>query len=159
MSSSSLRIRPAAADELGQVASLVLHGLAERWGTLDPHLDLDLQSLSEGMAHGLVLTAWLGPTLVGTGTLVGGPDTAEIVRMSTAHDFRRRGVASRLLAALVDAARDRGAARVALETTATWTDARRLYEHEGFVLDAVVHGPHGDDAHYHLDLDPLPVPP
>ena len=50
------------------------------------------------------------------------------------------------------AARDGGASRVVLETTATWTGARRLYEHEGFVLDGVVHGPHGDDAHYHLDL-------
>ena len=147
-----LDIRPAAPDELGLVADLVMHGLAERWGAVDPQLNLDLHALTQGVTHGLVLTAWLDGALVGTGALVGGPDVPEVVRMSTAHGYRRRGVAAGVLGALVEAARDGGASRVVLETTATWTGARRLYEHEGFVLDGVVHGPHGDDAHYHLDL-------
>ncbi len=90
---------------------------------------------------------------MGTGALmpvVGG--TGVISRMSTALSSRRRGVGSALLGELLAEARRREWTAVTLETTATWTDARRFYEHHGFVLDRLVAGIGGDDAHYRLEL-------
>ena len=77
---------------------------------------------------------------------------AEVLRMSTARDCRRRGVATRLLHGLLDDARRRGLRRIVLETSAGWTGARSLYERNGFTFDREQDGEYGPDAYYWLDL-------
>lgn len=53
---------------------------------------------------------------------------AEIKRMYVEPDYRRRGLARRLLAALEDAARTAGYTRVILDTGSKQPEAHRLYE-------------------------------
>jgi GNAT superfamily N-acetyltransferase len=60
------------------------------------------------------------------------PDAAEIKRMYVAPSARRRGVARTLLAALEDAARDRGYAFVRLDTGPRQQHAVALYASAGY---------------------------
>lgn len=61
-------------------------------------------------------------------------------------------MATRLLHALLDDARRRGVRRVVLETSAGWTDARSLYERNGFTFDREGEGEYGPGVYYRLDL-------
>jgi GNAT superfamily N-acetyltransferase len=60
------------------------------------------------------------------------PDAAEIKRMYVAPSARRRGVARTLLAALEDAARERGYAFVRLDTGPRQQHAMALYASAGY---------------------------
>jgi GNAT superfamily N-acetyltransferase len=60
------------------------------------------------------------------------PDAAEIKRMYVAPSARRRGVARTLLAALEDAARERGYAFVRLDTGPRQEHAMALYASAGY---------------------------
>lgn len=61
-----------------------------------------------------------------------GPATAEIKRMYVTPESRGSGVATGLLHALEDAARDRGWTTLRLETGPAQPDAIRFYEREGY---------------------------
>jgi putative acetyltransferase len=80
-------------------------------------------------------SAWSGDALAGCGALKQiDPTHGEIKSMRTADAFRGQGVASLVLAHLLDAARSRGYRRVSLETGSNppFDPARRLYERHGF---------------------------
>ena len=146
-------VRPFRGVDQALVRALILDGLAGRWGHLDEDLNPDLDDLALAYGAGTTLTAWIGTRLVGTGTLVPrGEGVAEVLRMSTALDCRGRGIATRLLRDLLEDARRRGLRRVVLETSAGWTDARSLYESNGFIFDREEEGGYGLDAYYWLDL-------
>ncbi len=57
---------------------------------------------------------------------------AEILTVSVAPDFRRQGIARRLVTHLVSAVRSAGAERVLLEVRATDTGTQQLYRSLGF---------------------------
>ena len=59
-------------------------------------------------------------------------DEAHITTFATRRDWRRRGVGERLLLALLDLSRSRGAHEATLEVRPTNIPARRLYEKYGF---------------------------
>jgi [ribosomal protein S18]-alanine N-acetyltransferase len=59
-------------------------------------------------------------------------DEAHVTTFATRHDWRRRGVGERLLLALLDLARNRGASEATLEVRPSNAPARRLYEKYGF---------------------------
>ena len=80
-------------------------------------------------------------------------DVAEVLRMSTASDCRRRGIASRLLGELIAEATQRGVRRLVLVTETVWADARALYERHGFLLDREEDWELGRDAFHYLPLD------
>ena len=61
-------------------------------------------------------------------------DEAEILKLATARDLRRRGVASRLLAAFLASAENRQVLRIHLELRATNAGARALYEKFAFEM-------------------------
>lgn len=61
-------------------------------------------------------------------------------------------MATRLLRELLDDARRRGLRRVALETSAGWTDAHSLYKRNGFTFDREDEGDYGPEAYYWLDI-------
>jgi len=63
---------------------------------------------------------------------VAGPGSVEVKRMYVVPAERGTGVATALLRALEDAARDRGAQRILLETGTMQPDAIRFYEREGY---------------------------
>jgi GNAT superfamily N-acetyltransferase len=58
--------------------------------------------------------------------------TCEVKRMWTSTHYRRRGLATQVLGALEDAARDVGYARVILETGSMQPEAEALYAERGY---------------------------
>jgi GNAT superfamily N-acetyltransferase len=141
-------------DDQAQVKALILEGLADRWGgDADPTLNPDLDDIAATYADGTTLVAWLGDVPIGTGTVV--PRQAgveEVVRMSVIPSMRGRGVATRLLGRLVDAAAKRGARRVVCETCAHWESAVRLYLGFGFTITHSRDNEFCRDAYFALDL-------
>lgn len=82
---------------------------------------------------GAFLVACLDGEAVACAGLVGlDPRAGEVKRMYVAPQARRRGVARALLAALEDAARALGYARVRLDTSAGQPEAKALYEAAGY---------------------------
>lgn len=121
---------------------------------LEVHLRRAREETAPGSAHALDLSglrapgvtfwsAWEGDTLVGVGALkVLDAGHGEVKSMHTAEAARGRGVGSAMLAHIVAAARERGMARLSLET-GSWpyfAPARALYARHGFTEC----GPFGD---------------
>ena len=136
--------------------TLMLCGLEEHWGALDPALNPDLNDIAASYEHGVFVVARLkrlgglvDGALVGTGALVPeGGNIGRIVRMSVDKAHRRKGIASRILNTLVDHAHQRGYHTLVLETTETWDDAIGFYQRHGF---RITHHADGD-AHFVWEL-------
>ena len=136
------------------VRALILSGLAEHWGTVDPTLNRDLVDMATNYAPGRTLVALDEGRVVGTGTVIPrDAESAEVVRMSVAPEFRRTGVGRRLVDELVEIARGWGMARVVLETSAQWTEVVQFYERCGFTVTHFEEGDFGRDAWFELHLD------
>jgi ribosomal-protein-alanine N-acetyltransferase len=121
---SPLLVRPLTALDCTALAAL----FQELPGNLDPRAELErdltrswlaCDALS-GRALGFALAWWV-------------VDEMELVALATLPEARRQGVARRLLAELVAAARAAGARRVTLEVARGNAAARALYESAGFV--------------------------
>ncbi len=144
-------IRPFEASHQQAARDLILAGLVEHWGFLNPSANPDLDDIARNYRGADFLLAWAGDALVGVGALIHeGEGVARIVRMSVAKLARRQGVGSCLLAALLAAARVHGYRQVVLETTSTWTDAISFYRRHGFR----VLGAQDGDTHFVIDLAP-----
>jgi len=129
--------------------ALILDGLAEHWGFLDPSKNPDLDDIAAHYAQAIFLTARIGSALVGTGALMPrNSRTAEIVRMSVARTARRCGIGRAILQVLVEHARQAGYQRVILETTATWQEVIAFYLDFGFRITHTQDG----DVYFALDL-------
>ena len=110
------------------VKYLILAGLTEHWGALDPTRNGDLNDIGATYAHATFLVTWWHGTIVGTGALLPrSAQSAEIVRMSVARSLRRHGIGTRLLQQLVAHAQARGYRHLTLETTATWHEVIAFY--------------------------------
>ena len=80
------------------------------------------------------LVACAGGRAAGCGAIQpAGPDTGELKRMYVAPEFRGRGIARMLLAALEDLAGDMGYQTVRLATGVKQPEAIALYEDSGYV--------------------------
>lgn len=144
-----LVIRPFAPGDQAAARALILAGLQEHWGTLDPALNPDLDDIARHYANGVFLTAWQAGALVGTGALL--PEASgvsRIVRMSVDRGCRRGGTGRRILNRLIDHARAQGSRRIVLETTDTWHDAIAFYLRCGFHMTDRREG----EIHFALDL-------
>jgi len=144
-------IRPFRSADQDAVRRLILTGLAERWGRMDETKNPDLRDMQQTYvaAGHAVLVAEADERIVGTGTLVF--ETASrgrIVRMSVDAGLRRTGLGRRLMAALLDGARERGLREVVVETTHDWHSAVALYESCGFAE----YNRDPDDVHLRLRL-------
>jgi GNAT superfamily N-acetyltransferase len=128
-----VEIRPFRPQDQALAKELILAGLAEHWGQLDPVLNPDLNDIATAYAGAAFLVAWRGGRLVGTGALVPrSPGVAEVVRMSVARPCRRQGIGRLILVQLCEHARLAGYCRVILETTSTWQDVIEFYRRFGF---------------------------
>ena len=128
------RIRSFAPGDQSVARALILEGLREHWGRLDPSLNPDLEDISASyVAPGHVfIIAEIGQALAGTGALIMDRDIGQIVRLSVSPQWRQRGIGRALVAALLEAARTHGLAHVWMETNDDWHDAIGLYQHCGF---------------------------
>lgn len=146
---STIHIAPFQPEQQAAVKELILAGLVEHWGWLDPTKNPDLDDISSTYQAALFLVAQVADQVVGTGALV--PRTAEIaevVRMSVAADLRRQGLGRQILQQLCDTARQQGFRQVILETTASWHEVIAFYQRFGFRITHVV----DDDIYFALDL-------
>ena len=128
-----LSIRPFRPEDQAATQALILAGMEEHWGHIDPTLNPDLDDIAANYAAGLFLTAWQDGALVGTGALVHEAEgVARIVRMSVDQRLRRGGIGRQILARLIEHARSNGYGCIVLETTDTWSDAIAFYLRCGF---------------------------
>lgn len=143
------------------VKDLVLSGLAEHWGVLDPSKNPDLDDIARSYAGATFLVAHCQGQIIGTGALVPRKNsTAEVMRMSVAPNWRRQGIGRMILQALVDRARQAGYRRIILETTETWQEVIAFYLRFGFWI---THHKDGD-VYFELGLvdqarQGVPYPP
>lgn len=132
-----------------EVRNLILTGLAEHWGTLNPNRNPDLNDISHSYADAYFLVAWKNGKIVGTGALVPQADgSAEIVRMSVAANQRRQGIGRMILDKLCEYAKSQGYHRLVLETTETWDEVIEFYKDFGFKISYHLDG----DVYFSLDL-------
>jgi GNAT superfamily N-acetyltransferase len=131
------------------VKDLILTGLGEHWGWIDLTKNPDLDDIGAAYAGAVFLVAVHHDRVVGTGALVPrAGETAEVVRMSVARDFRRKGVGRLILQALCETAGSQGLRRVTLETTAAWMEVIEFYLRSGFRITHYQDG----DVYFALDL-------
>ena len=119
------------------VRALVLAGLGDQWGELDPTRNPDLDDIAGwyGPLHGHTVVAEIDGEIAGAGTMHRVDDsTGVLVRMSVARTHRGHGLGKALVRSLVEEARARGYQRLICETTDTWQDAINLYLSTGFTI-------------------------
>jgi GNAT superfamily N-acetyltransferase len=145
-----IRIERFAADMQDAFRTLVLDGMAERWGAVDESLNTDLDDIDTHYGSDCVLVAVDGATVVGTGILLIRATEGEIVRMSVHRDYRRRGIARQVLTESVKLATRCGVKRIVVETNAKWIEARNLYEAFGFKFTHSAPGAFGRETFYEL---------
>ena len=136
------------------VKALILEGLAEHFGEIDPSLNPDLDDIVASYTGAVFRVARRdGSAIAGCSALVPlDGETGQIVRMSVAADARRQGVGTQLLDALCAEARRLGLKRLVLETTLDWEGVRRFYEDYGFTFTHEQDHRHSRQAHYELYL-------
>ncbi|MBI4674198.1 MAG: GNAT family N-acetyltransferase [Chloroflexi bacterium] len=128
-----IQLAPFRRTDQAAVKQLILDGLVEHWGFLDPTKNPDLDDIATTYANATFLVAQSSNEIVGCGALV--PHTArdaKIVRMSVKKNFRTRGIGTLILHGLCNAARAQGFQRVITSTTDTWHDAIAFYLRNGF---------------------------
>lgn len=142
-------IRPFRPEDQAAAKALILAGLVEHFGYLDPTKNPDLDDIAATYAGGTFLLAWRGDEIVGTGALVHEREgVARIVRMSVDAPVRRRGIGTQVLQALCEHARAAGYRQIVLETTSTWHEVVAFYRRNGFRLVGSWDG----DTHFAMDL-------
>jgi ribosomal protein S18 acetylase RimI-like enzyme len=147
-----LSICPFRPKDQTQAKALILEGLKEHWGSIDPQRNPDLDDILASYAGGFFLVAALGDRIVATGALIPrAARVAEIVRMSVAIDQRRRGIGSAVLRRLLEDAKTAGYQKIILETTSTWDESIAFYQKHGFRFTHL----RGGDTFFALDLSPL----
>ena len=145
----TISVQPFCPADQAEVKSLILAGLVDHWGVLDPTKNPDLEDIAAAYAGATFLVARLAGRIVATGALVPrGEGVAEIVRMSVARDLRRRGLGRSILTRLIEQARRDGLRQVVLETTDTWQEVIAFYLDFGFRITHYA----GGDVYFALDL-------
>jgi GNAT superfamily N-acetyltransferase len=133
--------------EYAAISALVIDGLVERWGWHDFTLNLDLKLFASFYKDATVLVAKVEHQIVGCGVLIKErQDVGRIVRMSVSKRWRRLGIGSQVLAALLQKAKALGLTQIVLETSADWESATRFYISNGFTPTTVEDG----DQHFVL---------
>ena len=137
-----------------QAKRLIIGGLAEHWGEVDKSLNEDLNCIGDTYGgRNVFVVAEECNRIVGTGGLIVGATTAEVVRMSVAHDFRRCGIGSQILNRLCEEAEKIDIERLFLETTASWSEVIEFYLNFGFEFTHEADGPFGREAHFSMSLE------
>ena len=132
-----------------EVKNLILAGLAEHWGKLDPGKNPDLDDISSSYSNGMFLVALQDNKPIGTGAIVpNSENSAEIVRVSVVASMRRIGIGKMILRNLCEYAKSNGYKRVILETTETWHEVIEFYKIFGFQITHHLDG----NVYFALDL-------
>ena len=148
-----LEVRPFAPTDQHDASALVLAGLEEHWGSLDPALNPDLNDIAASYRTGWFLIGDLRGRIVATGGLVPrSSGAAEVVRLSVAADVRGRGIGRQMFDELRRVAVRDGVTRLILETSLAWSDSISFWVAVGMKQTHVEVGSYGPDAWFALDL-------
>ena len=145
----AMRIRPYRPSDQAAVLALQTNSDADLAATVPGNFYDDLRSIETAYAKGAFVIAESDDLIVGMGGLL---PTGEIVRMRVDMKHRRKGIASRILDALLLRARELGLGRVFLHTLSEQRAAQQLYQATGFVevRRGEIHG--NTVVAYELDL-------
>lgn len=126
-------IRPFEAKDQISAKQLIQTGLREYFGFIDETLNPDLDDIALSFNDGCFLVGEINGQLVATGGYKPLNDsTIKIERVSVHSKFRRLGLASQILNALVSEAKKAGYERIILETTSDWNQAIEFWLKNGF---------------------------
>lgn len=134
---SKLRIEPVNSETQYMAKQVILQGLFERFGYIDPSLNPDIDSPVEAyISHGQsFLVGFFKGLIIATGALVEvASDTGQIKRLSVLKGFRHQGFATQMLEKLEDIARQKGYTKLYLETNQDWDSAIQLYLKLGYQM-------------------------
>lgn len=133
--------------------ALVLAGLEEHWGSLDPGLNQDLNDIAASYQTGWFLIGDLGSRIAATaGVVPKSSGAAEVVRLSVAKDLRGRGIGRQMFDEVRNVSARNGITRLVLETSLAWSASVRFWVAVGMQQTHVEDGPYGPDAWFALDL-------
>ncbi|HEX8680722.1 MAG TPA: GNAT family N-acetyltransferase [Ardenticatenaceae bacterium] len=133
---SSAKIRLFQPEDQEVARDLILSGLGEHFGYIDPSYNPDVDDIGANYvtAGQTFVVVERDGVLVGTGALlVHNEEVGQLVRMSVHQGQRRQGLGRALVSHLLQIARGRGLRKVIVETNNDWYDAIGLYERCGFV--------------------------
>lgn len=147
-----ISIKPFESKDQEAVQSLIIAGLAEYWGEINPRSNPDLDDICENYKDAIFMVAWFDGRIVGSGALIPRSNqVAEIVRVSVVAELRRRGVGKKILKRLCQKAKELGFQRIVLETTSTWGGAIEFYKRFGFCVTHYRDGKSGSEIHFAFD--------
>ena len=140
--STSIRVRPAGDEDLERAADICVAAY-DAAGQLEPGSPyvIDLRATAERARDGILLVADRGGVVVGTATIcppgsafreIGTDDEVEFRFLAVAPEAQGTGVATALIAAIEQHARDTDAVRLAICVRDTNTGAAAMYERMGF---------------------------
>ena len=121
-----LVILPMHVDDLPAVHAIERQSFSTPWPPHAYRAELETNELAR------YVCAWVGGRIVGYAGMWVMVDEAHITTFAVDPAWRRRGVADRILVALLDIAEERGARAETLEVRVSNVGARRLYEKFGF---------------------------
>lgn len=149
----NLIIRPFQSTDQQATKALILQGLGERFGMINPDLNPDLDDINATYIESgfLFVVCEIDSTLIGTGALIKEEvNIGRIVRVSVANTHRQRGIGRLITDYLITAAPNLGYSMIVVETNEDWFDALQLYQRCGFMEYDRRNG----EVHLHKDLPP-----
>ena len=130
------QIRPFHPLDQPAAQALILDGLVEHWGTLDPTLNPDLRDIyaSYVASGGAFFVAEENGAIIATGALIPeGESVGRIVRVSVSVAQRGRGLGRAISQHLITEGQRRGYHTLLVETNDDWYSALHLYQSCGFM--------------------------
>jgi GNAT superfamily N-acetyltransferase len=150
-STANIRIRPFLPGDQTNARQIILDGLGEHFGHINPNLNPDLVDIETFYLKqgNFFFIAEREGTMVGTGALVTeSGDTARIVRLSVIQNQRGLGIGRQLVEHIIEVAKQRDYYKIIVETNHDWYPAIKLYESCGFRQFAKDE----ESTHFHLIL-------
>lgn len=120
-----------------EARELVLKGLEERFGFIDTSYNPDLRNIIQSYTHegAVFLVGIYDRRVVCSGAIsFETPNVGRVGRMSVLKEYRRAGVAKRMIHCLESWAIQYGYQQLVLETNNEWHNAIEFYKGRGYTL-------------------------
>ena len=131
---SSIKIIPFTNEYQSEAKELILQGIEEYVGKLEPGFNEDLDNIEKSFKGHIFLLVLEENKVIGTGGLLLEGETSQIVRVSVKREYRKQGIGKRIVDELINYARIYGCKTVMVETSRDWTRAVNFYIKYGFEI-------------------------